>query len=180
MPTAAQREGDVSPTVTIPKSLISPQAQALLNLYPLPNSTGSGAYNYQIPLVGVTHQDSLQSRWNKSIDRKNQVFGNFAFQDTRQDNPNVFGFLDTTDSFGLTTSANWFHRFAQGLFGTFSYQFSRLSTGPHSVLRKSRERFGRGRHCRQRSKSLGLGTAESKLCQRHPRALGFGAGHQPQ
>ncbi len=128
MPTVAQREGDVSPTVTIPKSLISPQAQALLNFYPLPNSTGSGAYNYQIPLVSVTHQDSLNSRWNQSIDRKNQVFGNFAFQDTRQDNPNVFGFLDTTDTFGLTTSANWFHRFGQGFFGTFGYQFSRLST----------------------------------------------------
>ncbi len=128
MPTVAQREGDVSPTVTIPKNLISPQAQALLNFYPLPNSTGGGAYNYQIPLVSVTHQDSLNSRWNQSIDRKNQVFGNFAFQDTRQDNPNVFGFLDTTDTFGLTTSANWFHRFGQGFFGTFGYQFSRLST----------------------------------------------------
>jgi hypothetical protein len=127
MPTLAQREGDVSPTVTIPKSLISPQALALLKLYPLPNFSTPGAYNYQVPLVSVTHQDSLNSRWNQSIDRKNQVFGNFAFQDTRQDNPNVFGFLDTTDTFGLTTSANWFHRFAQGFFGTFGYQFSRLS-----------------------------------------------------
>ena len=127
MPTLAQREGDVSPTVTIPKSLISPQALALLKLYPLPNFSTPGAYNYQVPIVSVTHQDSLNSRWNQSIDRKNQVYGNFAFQDTRQDNPNVFGFLDTTDTFGLTTSANWFHRFAQGFFGTFGYQFSRLS-----------------------------------------------------
>jgi trimeric autotransporter adhesin len=128
MPTLAQRAGDVSPTVTIPKSLISPQALALLKLYPLPNFSTPGAYNYQVPIVSVTHQDSLNSRWNQSIDRKNQVYGNFAFQDTRQDSPNVFGFLDTTDTFGLTTSANWFHRFAQGFFGTFGYQFSRLST----------------------------------------------------
>jgi trimeric autotransporter adhesin len=143
MPTAAQREGDLSQVLNpifdpltgtpfagniIPKSQISPQALALLNLYPLPNFAGSGAYNYQVPLVGDTHQDSLQSRWNKSIDRKNQVFGNFAFQSTRQANPNVFGFLDTTDSLGLTTNATWFHRFAQGLFGTFQYQFSRFST----------------------------------------------------
>jgi trimeric autotransporter adhesin len=128
MPTLAQREGDVSPSITIPRSQISPQALALLNLYPLPNFSTPGAYNYQVPIVGVTHQDSLNSRWNQSIDRKNQLYGNFAFQDTRQDNPNVFGFLDTTDTFGLTTSANWFHRFAQGFFGTFGYQFSRLST----------------------------------------------------
>jgi trimeric autotransporter adhesin len=129
MPTAAQREGDVSPSITIPKSEISPQALALLKLYPLPNLATPGAYNYQVPLVGVTHQDSLQSRLSQSIDRKNQVFGNFAFQSTRQDNPNVFGFLDTTDTLGLTANANWFHRFGQGFFGTFGFQFSRFSTG---------------------------------------------------
>jgi trimeric autotransporter adhesin len=142
MPTAAQRMGDLSSVITpivdpltgapfagniIPSSRISPQAQALLNLYPLPNFASTGAYNYQVPLVGNTHQDSLNSRWNKSVDRKNQLYGNFAFQDTRQANPNVFGFLDTTDSFGLTTNINWFHRFAQGLFGTFGFQFSRYS-----------------------------------------------------
>ncbi len=129
MPTEAQREGDVSPSIVIPKSLISPQAKALLKLYPLPNfATGEAtpaAYNYQVPLVGATHQDSLQSRLSQTIDRKNQVFGNFAFQNTRQDNPNVFGFLDTSDSLGLTANANWFHRFGQGFFGTFGYQFSR-------------------------------------------------------
>ncbi len=128
MPTAAQREGDVSPSITIPKSEISPQALALLKLYPLPNFATPGAYNYQVPLVGDTHQDSLQSRLSQSIDRKNSVFGNFAFQSTRQDNPNVFGFLDTTDTLGLTANANWFHRFGQGFFGTFGFQFSRFST----------------------------------------------------
>ena len=115
--------------MSIPKSLISPQALALLNLYPLPNFSTAGGYNYQVPLVGVTHQDSLNSRLNQTIDRKNSVFGNFAFQDTRQANPNVFGFLDTTDSLGLNASAHWFHRFGQGLFGTFGYQFSRYSMG---------------------------------------------------
>jgi trimeric autotransporter adhesin len=128
MPTLAQRAGDLSSTLIIPKSQISPQAQALLNLFPLPNFSTPGAYNYQVPLVGVSHQDSLQSRLSQNIDRKNQIFGNLAFQSTRQDNPNVFGFLDTTDTLGLTASASWFHRFGQGFFGTFGYQFSRYST----------------------------------------------------
>ena len=127
MPTLAQREGDVSPSIVIPKSQISPQALALLSLYPLPNFAFPGAYNYQVPLVGVTHQDSLQSRLTQSINRNNQVYGNFAFQSTRQGNPNVFGFLDTSDSLGLNTSANWFHRLGQGFFVTFGYQFSRSS-----------------------------------------------------
>ncbi|MGA2877373.1 MAG: carboxypeptidase regulatory-like domain-containing protein [Bryobacteraceae bacterium] len=129
MPTQAQRDGDVSPSIVIPKSLISPQAQALLALYPLPNFGSGGAYNYQVPLVGVTHDDRLNSRWNKSVNRSNQLSGIFAFQSTRQDNPNVFGFLDTTDTLGLTTSVNWFHRLAPGLFVNFGYQFSRQSVG---------------------------------------------------
>jgi hypothetical protein len=127
MPTSEQREGDVSPSLVIPKSQISPQALALLSLYPLPNFASGGAYNYQVPLVGVTHQDSLQSRLNQSINRNNQVYGTFAFQSTRQANPNVFGFLDTSNSLGLNTSANWFHRLGQGFFVTFGYQFSRSS-----------------------------------------------------
>lgn len=88
VPTLAQRKGDVAPGIVIPQSSISPQARALLNFCPLPNFTGGGAYN-------------------------NLVFGNFAFQDTRQGNPNIFGFLDTTDTLGLTANASWFHRFGQ-------------------------------------------------------------------
>jgi Carboxypeptidase regulatory-like domain len=143
MPTAAERLGDLSqllnpifnpltgapfPGNVIPKSQLSPQAQSLLNLYPLPNFSTAAGYNYQIPVVGVTHQDDLQSRWNQFVNRSNQLYGNFAFQSTRQDNPNVFGFLDTTDALGLTTNLNWFHRFGQGFFSTFGYQYSRMST----------------------------------------------------
>jgi hypothetical protein len=143
MPTAAERSGDLSQIATpiidpmtgapfagnlIPKSRISPQAQALLGLYPLPNFVSTGVNNYEAPLVSVEHQDSLNSRLSQNIDRNNQVFGGFAFQDTRQDTPNVFGFLDTTDSLGINARANWSHRFGQGLFGTFGYQFSRWSS----------------------------------------------------
>ena len=142
MPTPAERGGNLSqflnpildpsthapfPGNIIPSSRISSQAQKLLDLYPPPNFSVPGAYNYQVPLVGVTHQDSLQSRLSQNIDPKNSVFGNVAFQNTRQASPTIFDFLDTTDSLGLNASASWFHRFAPGWFGTFSYQFSRFS-----------------------------------------------------
>ncbi len=139
VPTLAERSGiftapilDPSsnapfPRNTIPSSRISPQAQALLNLYPLPNFTGPG-YNYQVPLVSPTHQDALQSRFNQTLNNKNQLYGRFAFQSTRTDNPNLFGFLDTTDIFGLNTSANWAHRFGQHWFLNLGTQFSRLTT----------------------------------------------------
>ena len=53
-------------------------------------------YNYQIPIVSNTHQDALQSRFNKTLNPKNQIYGDFAFQSTRTGSPNLFGFLDTT------------------------------------------------------------------------------------
>ena len=122
MPTLAQR------TSLVPVSSISPQALALLSFYPLPNFAGSSRYNYQIPIVSATHQDALQSRLNKSIGQRNQLYGRFAFQDTRSSTPNLFNFLDTNDVLGIAADANWSHRFGSHVFTTLGYQFSRLST----------------------------------------------------
>ncbi|MEO7142609.1 MAG: TonB-dependent receptor [Bryobacteraceae bacterium] len=142
MPTAAERSGDFSqapnaivdpstglpfPGNVVPRSRISPQARALLGFYPLPNFEGATRYNYQIPLVGATHQDALQSRLNKTLGHRDQLYGGVGFQNTRSDTPNLFGFLDTNDTLGLLANANWSHRFGQRLFLNLGYQFSRLA-----------------------------------------------------
>ncbi len=141
MPTVAERNGDLSQTPiydpatgvlfpgnTIPASRLNPQALALLNLYPTPNFAGSTRYNYQVPLVSVTHQDALQSRLSKTLGTRNQLYGGFAFQDTRTSTPNLFNFLDTAGVLGIAANANWSHRFGSHLFMNAGYQFSRLST----------------------------------------------------
>ena len=94
MPTASERAGDLSPTLQIPADRISPQSRALLNLYPLPNFFGSAAYNYQIPIVGVTHQDGVQLRLNKNLNVRHQFGGFLDAQSTRTDSANIFAFLD--------------------------------------------------------------------------------------
>jgi hypothetical protein len=142
MPTAAQRQGDLSalpvpiidplngapfPGNMIPGMRLSQQALSLLKLYPQPNFTGSSRYNYQIPTTGATHQDALQLRMNKLVNNKNQLSGVFAFQDSRQDSPNLFNFLDTTDTFGLNTNISWRNTLHPRLFGTLTLQFSRMS-----------------------------------------------------
>src|SRR5207302_1362631 len=78
---------------------------------------GGATYNYQIPIVGNIHQDSLQTRLNKGIGRKNQLSGSFAYQSTRSDTPNVFGFLDVTNSSGINAQTNWRHTFTPRFFG---------------------------------------------------------------
>lgn len=143
VPTLAERNGDLSQLPAtifdplngapfagnkIPVNRISPQAMALLNLYPLPNFEGSSRYNYQAPVVGVTHQDSLQTRINKGIGNKNQVSGNFAFQSTRADNPNLFQFLDTSDTLGISAGANWRHTLTTRLYSNLGVTYSILTT----------------------------------------------------
>jgi trimeric autotransporter adhesin len=142
VPTAEQRTGNLSqfagtiidPTNglpfagnIIPQSRISPQAQALLSLYPLPNFPSTSYYNYEIPILSGQHTDAMQTRLNKQIGRKNQLSGVFAFQDARMSTPNLFEFLDTTDSLGLNTNVNWRHTFTQRFYGNLGVQFSRFS-----------------------------------------------------
>ncbi len=140
MPTLAQRAGDFSslpapvldpatgvafPGNAIPQTRISPQALSLMRLYPLPNFSGSSLYNYQLPLVTAQHQDSMQSRLNKSINRKNQIWGGYGFQSTRTATPSLLGFLDTSDTLGQQASVNWRHAFTNRFWTTLGYTYSR-------------------------------------------------------
>ena len=139
MPTEAAREGDLSqvlnllgqpvqiagfPGNKISPSLISPQALALLSFYPQPNFTGSAAYNYQIATQSATHTDSMQSRINKMINRKNMINGGFNLQDSRSDTPNLFSLVDRTDTLGLNGNVYWRHFFSPRFTASFGYNYS--------------------------------------------------------
>lgn len=146
VPTAAERGGDLSgvlnalgqPITVLNPSTgqpfpggvipVSPQARALLQLYPLPNIAGNSGYNYQIPVLNSSHQDQLLSRLDKTLGRRDQVYGSFNFQSVRASTTNLFGFNDANDTLGINMSVNWSHRFNQRLFVYTSYRFSRLRT----------------------------------------------------
>jgi trimeric autotransporter adhesin len=105
---------------------VKPQAAALLNLYPLPNITGNPLYNFQIPVLNSSHQDVAQARMDKTIGRRDQVYGTFNLESIRADSVNLFRFVDTTDTLGLNTNVNWSHRLNSHLFLYTGYHFSRL------------------------------------------------------
>jgi len=107
---------------------VSSEAQALLALFPLPNITGDPLYNYQVPVLNNSHQDVVQSRLDKTIGRKDQVYGGFNFQSTRADSVNLFKFVDTSDTLGINTNINWTHRFSSHFFVHTAYHFSRQRT----------------------------------------------------
>jgi len=160
MPTLLERNGDFSQTPSqtgqplqivdpttglpfpgnvIPASRISSQATSLLRFYPLPNFAADSRYNYQTGLVGTGNQDNLQSRLSKTLNNKNQIFGTFAFQRTDGISPNVFNFVDGTQTQGIDTAANWSHRFTNRLFGTFKLEYSRqaIRTNPYFANREN-------------------------------------------
>jgi trimeric autotransporter adhesin len=146
VPTEAERTGDLSgilnplgqpitiynPATEMPYPgnvvPVSPQAEALLQLYPLPNLTGTSLYNYQVPVLNNTHQDSMQLHLQKTLGRRDELYGSFNFQSVRGSSENLFGFVDTTDTLGVNTYINWSHRFSQHLFFYGGYRFSRLRT----------------------------------------------------
>jgi hypothetical protein len=146
VPTEAERTGNLSGLVNPqgePVTFVNPvtglpfpgnqvpvsnQAQALLQLYPAPNIDNNSFYNYQVPVVSSSHQDVVQSRLEKTLGRRDQLYGGFNLQSTRAGNVNLFGFVDTTDTVGVNTDINWSHRFNAHLFGYASYHFNRLRT----------------------------------------------------
>ncbi|HTH54233.1 MAG TPA: carboxypeptidase regulatory-like domain-containing protein [Edaphobacter sp.] len=145
VPTAAQRNGDLSNTFTAngqPVSIvdpvtgrpitgpvpISPQAQSLLALYPLPNLAGNSRYNYQTQVLTNTHADALQSRLDQGLGRRDQVYGGFGFRSIRSDDANLFHFRDVTNTLGIDTNIKWSHRFPHQILLETGYRFTRLRT----------------------------------------------------
>jgi len=105
---------------------LSPQAVALLGFFPLPNVTGDSTYNYQTPIISSQHVDAMQLRLNNfGIRTRDHFNGSFAFQSSRNAQANLFGFVDDTDSLGISSNLSWQHRFKQRLYVTLTYNFSR-------------------------------------------------------
>ena len=150
MPTAAERSGDFSqainavtgapatiydplsgqpfPNNAISQNRISSQAQALLGYYPLPNFAASSRYNYQIPLIGISDQDNVNTRLNHTINARNQVNGGFSYQRSNTATPNGFGFTDNASMTGINANVAYIYHFATRTIDTLRYDFSRSST----------------------------------------------------
>ncbi len=143
VPTEAERAGSLADATGQPATIIDPvtgqpypgnvvpvslQAQALLALYPLPNATGNPLYNYQAPVLNSSHQDVMQLKLDKTLGRKDQLYGNVSLQSMRADSVSLFRFVDTTDTLGMNTNINWAHRINSSIFGYLTYRFSRLRT----------------------------------------------------
>jgi hypothetical protein len=145
VPTAAERSGDLSgllnpqgqpvtiydPATGVPFTgpiPVSPQAQALLNLYPLPDLAGNSRYNYQTQVLNDTHLDAVQLRLEKTIGHRDDLYGGFGSLSSRADTSNLFHFRDTTDTLGIDANANWSHTYLHQFLAVMGYHFTRFRT----------------------------------------------------
>jgi outer membrane receptor protein involved in Fe transport len=114
VPTAAARAGDLSaygvsiydplggapalrqqfPNNVIPASRLSPQAQAILKLIPLPNRPGienGTRENYAASGSEVFDNDTGDVRVDGRVNDRLNLFGRYSFGDFRRDGPTAFG-----------------------------------------------------------------------------------------
>ena len=134
-----------------------------MQYFPQPNFDSGTRFNYQVPIVGATHTDNIQARVNRSFNVRNSIAGEFGFQRTASDSPNVFAFLDKSHTKGMNAAVNYVRRIGQRASVTLRYQFSRLTTSVDAALCESLQRFRRRRNHRQQPGTRELGSAESEF-----------------
>src|SRR5688572_5981496 len=133
MPSVLQRNGDFSETLdgfgnpvqikdpvtgmpfpgnTIPADRISPQAAALLALYPQPQPGTIERFNYQLPAFNRNVNYSVSGQVPNIItNTTNQVGLNGGYNRSSSESTSLFGFDDDSHGSGFNISLNWNRRF---------------------------------------------------------------------
>ena len=119
------------PNNTIP--VVNPIAAQLLKFYPSPNLPGA-IRNYEVPSTPVNSVNSLNSRVNQTINAKNRIMVNVAWQGTNNTTPNSLllqdpyknaTIVDTGNGSGINAGTTWSHNFTTRLINSMSFTFSR-------------------------------------------------------
>src|SRR5581483_2372917 len=146
LPTPEQRAGDFSQTVVsqpvtivdpttglpfpgnrIPASRINPAAKGLLSFIPQPNQPGQ-VQNYQYVTSYNNNTDNFGLRTNHSFSRTDRLDMNLNLQRRNGITPQLYGFTDDANGFGLTLGGGWTHNFSSETINSLRVNFSRNRT----------------------------------------------------
>lgn len=167
VPTAAERNGDLSDWLSagpqfqifdpatgavdgtgrapfagniIPASRISPQAAALLNYFPQPNSSARGTVfrnNYLASGTDIIAGNQWNTRWDYYGNEKNTFFGRYSYAGFTQDAPPAFGydaggpsfpafaFAGHSQALNQSVAAGWTHTHSPTLINEFRFGYMR-------------------------------------------------------
>jgi outer membrane receptor protein involved in Fe transport len=162
VPTAAFRNGDFSalantapiydpdtgnpdgtgrtqfPNNVIPAGRISPVAQNLMKLLPLPNLNQNTDLNFLGEEPQTFNTGEYDVRFDWSVSDKDKVFGRYSLYDTYLDNPGAFGIVaggpaagglspEVANSRSQQAALNYTHTFGSSLLGEFRAGFDRFA-----------------------------------------------------
>ena len=166
VPTAAERTGDLSdwlaassnyqiydpktgdpntgvgrtpfPNNVIPSNRLSPQALAILQYFPMPNTNAFGTSyqnNYAINGDVAITGNLWNTRWDYYLNEKNTVFGRYSYAAYTEQAPGAFGALAGGPNFGnyagdseslnQSISGGWTHTFTPTLVNEFRFGWMR-------------------------------------------------------
>lgn len=94
------------PDNRIPEARMSPIARGLLEFIPLPNRPGA-VQNWTLSAAQPQSNDNLNVRVNRTLDRRNRLAFDLAWQRRYSENIQLFGWRDPSRGRGWNTSLNW-------------------------------------------------------------------------
>ena len=144
VPTAAERLGDFSQTFVrgsmvqiydpttsapfvgnvIPQSRITPQGAGLLKFIPLPNEPGT-VQNYYFSTAVPSNTQNVSVSVSKKLTQNDNLSSRFSYQDRNAHNAQPFGFIDTSNGYGLTSSLGETHNLTTHTINSVNVSFSR-------------------------------------------------------
>ncbi|HUS05053.1 MAG TPA: TonB-dependent receptor, partial [Bryobacteraceae bacterium] len=143
VPTELERSGDFSQSRTtapvqifdpltrqpfannkIPGSRLDATALGLLQFMPLPNQPGS-IQNYRFVTSIPQNTLNVGARLNQTLTRKDRLDVNYNLQRRDGTTVQLFGFEDTSNGNGFSSSLGWTHTFAPRVFNNVRWAISR-------------------------------------------------------
>jgi len=143
VPTAAERGGDFSQAMTatpvtiydpftgapfpnnaIPTTRFNRASAGLLQYFPNPSYAGI-VQNYRFVITDPSTSRNIGVRFNAPLSNKDRLNFNFQKQGQDSNSHQLFGFLDTGNSSGLSFSTGWSHSFKPRLNNSANFSLSR-------------------------------------------------------
>jgi hypothetical protein len=143
LPTAAERAGDFSQALTttpatiydpltgspfpnnmIPTTRFNSASAGLLQYFPNP-TYGGIVQNYRFVITDPSTSHNIGVRFNAPLSNKDRLNFNFQNQGQNSNSHQLFGFLDTGETSGLSFSAGWSHSFRPRLNNSANFSISR-------------------------------------------------------
>jgi hypothetical protein len=97
----------------------------LLQYIPLPTYPALSVLNYQIVSNSKSRSDNIGTRLNVPLSRKDRLNFNVNYQNSDGNSPTLFGFRDSNEGSGLSSSAGWSHSFKPRFNSNLTWNLSR-------------------------------------------------------